>query len=167
MSLLDAVNVLNQVGFSLTETMTGEHEFESPFGPAGRRFFEFKVRWGPRNVAAWANPASEEFGVHQLEGKVTVEGLCQDAPCEGTLELHYLKEHKIRYRFGFEAQGKRFQFVGEKVNIQVWNLPVAHTTCFGRITEVETGRLVSTSVSYFRLKTLPGFVGSFRVSKGT
>lgn len=163
MSLLGNLNVLKTVGFSMSELMTGEHEFEESHGEPGRRFFEFKVRWGPRNVADWLNPQSANFGVHHLEGTVTAEGLCHNAPCEGTLELHYLTEHKIRYRFEFTAEGKRYRYVGEKVNIQVWNLPVAHTTCFGRITEAETGRLVSTSVTYFRLKTLPAFMTSLRL----
>jgi hypothetical protein len=166
MGIFDGVNRLRNMGFSMSEVMTGDHEFEHGLGPAGRRFFEFKVRWGPKNVSDWLNPGSEAFGIHHLEGTVTAEGLCHDTRCEGTLELHYLTEHKIRYRFDFAAEGKRYRYVGEKVNIQVWNLPVAHTTCFGRITEAETGRLVSTSVTYFRLKTLPAFVTSLRLRLG-
>jgi hypothetical protein len=52
--------------------------------------------------------------------------------------------------------------VGEKVNIKLWNLPVSHTTCVGRVTELESGKLISTSVTIFRMRTLPAFLGSFR-----
>ncbi|HEY3449835.1 MAG TPA: hypothetical protein VGK67_26005 [Myxococcales bacterium] len=154
------------VGFQMDETMTGEHEFAPGFGPAGKRKLEFRVTWGPKNVARWISPGSQEFLTQPLAGTVTVDGLCEAAPCTGTLELRYLGEHLIRYTFGFEAGGKKLRYVGEKRDIRPWNLPVSHTTCFGKITEVETGALVSTSVTHFRLRTLPGFLLSLRLTAG-
>ena len=152
------------VGFQMDEVMTGEHEFEPGFGPPGRRKLEFRVTWGPKNVVRWAKPGGADFLRQPLSGTLTVEGLCESAACTGTLELRYFDEHKIRYAFDFEAGGRRLRFVGEKVNIRPWNLHVSHTTCYGRITEVETDKLVSTSVTHFRLASLPHFLLSLRLT---
>ena len=161
----DVVHRLREgVGFRMDEVMTGEHEFEPGLGPPGRSPLEFRVSWGAKNLARWLSPQSGEFMRGPLEGTLTAGGLCQAAPCKGTLELRYFDEHKIRYAFEFEAQGRRYRFVGEKVNIWPWNLQVSHTTCFGRITEADSGRLVSTSVTHFRLTSAPRFLLSFRVT---
>jgi len=154
---------LRQVGFALDEVMEGDHRFEPGFGPSGDLPMSFHVTWGPRSVVDWLSPANEAFMRHELKGTVSIEGLCADAPCWGTLELCYLSQHKIRYAFEFDAGGGRHRFVGEKVNIQLWNWPVSHTTCFGRITEVATGRLISTSVTYFRIGRTLSFARSFRL----
>ena len=53
----------------------------------------------------------------------------------------------------------------QKRNIKPWNLPVSHTTCYGELTEAKSGKLVSRSVTYFRLKTLPSFLWSFRLNR--
>jgi hypothetical protein len=90
-----------------------------------------------------------------------VGGLCDWAPCKGTLSLEYGKQ-RIRYRFDFEAGGKLYRFSGDKVNIRPWNLGTSHTTCFGTLVELDSGRLVSTSVTEFRLRDLPGFLTSLR-----
>ncbi|MGC8928886.1 MAG: hypothetical protein ACP5QK_13325, partial [Myxococcota bacterium] len=65
--------------------------------------------------------------------------------------------------FEFEVNGKRYLYIGEKVNIKPWNLPVSHTTCFGTIVERETNRLISRSVVFFRYSTIPSFLLSFRL----
>jgi len=93
-----------------------------------------------------------------------VGGLCEDTPCSGTLELMYFDKKKIRYTLGFQVAGTSYRFIGEKVNIRPWNLPVSHTTCYGTLTEAESGRLVSRSVTYFHMKTVPEFAGSLRLS---
>ena len=149
-------------GFSINEVMSGDHEFVGEAGPEGRLPFEFRVRWGPPNVFKWLNPWSERFLRQPLAGTVTVGGLCEAAPCAGTLELRYFKDHTIRYTFDFEVEGVTYHYVGEKVNIKPWNLPTSHTTCFGVLVEKQTGRLMSRSVTHFRLATVPAFVGSFQ-----
>ncbi len=157
---------LRRVGFALREHMQGDHRFEPGFGPSGDLPMSFEVTWGPRSVVDWLDPSNPAFLRHELAGTVSIEGLCQSAPCRGTLELCYLSQHKIRYAFDFDARGQRHRFVGEKVNIRLWNWPVSHTTCFGRTTEVASGRLVSTSVTYFRIARTLQFAGSFRLRLG-
>jgi hypothetical protein len=123
---------------------------------------EFKVTWGARNLVEWLNPKGEKFMIVDLAGTVTVGGLCEAAPCEGTLELKYFDQRKIRYAFTFTIDRVEYRYVGEKVNIRPWNLPVSHTTCFGTLTEAATGKLVSKSVTHFRMRTMPEFAASLR-----
>jgi hypothetical protein len=150
-----------RLGFKMDEVMTGAHWFEPGCGPEGSHPFEFRVTWGTANVAAWMDPASRGFH-NELKGTVTAAGLCDAAPCQGTLDLRYFDEHKIRYAFRFEAGGKRYDFVGEKMNIRPWNLPYSHTTCFGTIKEADTGKLVSRTLAHFKILDAPAFVRSLR-----
>jgi hypothetical protein len=153
-----------RVGFRMDEVMSGDHAFEPGCGPEGRWPMSFAVTWGPDDLRAWIDPGSGEFLTQPLEGTVTVGGLCDDAPCRGRLELRYFDEHALRYTFEFSASGVRYRFVGEKVNIKPWNLPVSHTTCYGVLTELDTGRLVSRSVTHFRFRTIPAFLASLRLA---
>lgn len=163
-SLVGALGV-GGFGFRIDEVMSGWHEFEPGLGPQGQLPFEFRVTWGPRRVGPWLTPGSGEFLRQELSGTVSAGGLCMDAPCEGTLELRYFTDHRIRYDFDFAVAGKDYHFVGEKVNIQLWNLPVSHTTCFGALKEADTGRLVSRSVTHFHLLTAPRFLATFRLTR--
>jgi hypothetical protein len=78
--------------------------------------------------------------------------------------LRYLQDRSIRYAFRFKEGGKDYKYVGEKVNIHLWNLPWSHTTCFGRLILQGTGELVSTSVTHFRIRSLPRFIASVRLA---
>lgn len=153
-----------RIGFAMDEVMSGRHRFEPQLGPRGDHPFSFKVTWGPRDVRRWLDWRGDGFMTQALQGTVEAGGLCGPAPCAGVLELFYCTEHLIRYRFDFQARGTTCRFVGEKVNIRLWNFPVSHTTCFGRVTEVDSGRLVSTAILHFRMRTLPSFVASFRLA---
>lgn len=150
-------------GFRMDEVMSGEHEFEPGCGPQGRRPMEFRVSWGPDDILAWLRPSSGKFLWQEAQGTIRVDGLCEDAPCSGTLVLRYFDQHRLVYTLDFEAAGTRYRYVGEKVNIQPWNLLTSHTTCFGRIVEQGTGKLVSTGVTFFRLWTAPKFLASLRL----
>jgi len=163
--IADIIDMVKEgrLGFQMDEIMSGEHEFEPEFGTEGKFPFEFQVTWGPKEMGAWLNPKSNTFMVQPLKGTVSVGGLCSDTPCEGTLELRYFKDHKIRYNFEFKVDDVEYVFLGEKVNIKPWNLPISHTTCFGVLTEKSTGKLVSRSITHFRLKTSPAFLASFRL----
>ena len=153
------------LGFSMDELMQGEHEFKEGFGPAGKKKMHFKVNWGTHQLLEWLNPFSEDFMVNDLEGTVTIDGLCEDEPCIGKLELKYFTEQKIRYTFDFEVDEVEYQFIGEKRNIYPWNLPYSHTTCFGELRIKESGELVSESITHFRLDTIPDFIKSFQLVK--
>ena len=151
-----------EYGFKIDETMTGEHEFEPKFGKPGKKFMEFKATWGPDKILSWSDKEDGQIYKSKLTGTVTIEDLCEHTPMEGTLELRYLKDNKIIYDFVFQANGKNYHYTGEKRDIHAWNLPVSHTTCYGRLVDTESGELVSTSVTYFKMNTMIDFLSSLR-----
>ena len=75
----------------------------------------------------------------------------------------YFKDHIIRYSFDFTVNYINYGFVGEKVNILPWNILTSHTTCFGRLVEKDTGKLISTSVTFFKLSKMLSFLSSIRL----
>lgn len=152
------------VGFALDEVMRGYHEFVAGAGEPGRRPFLFKVRWGHQSLLNALGRLGANTECH-LSGTVTAEGLCDGSPCVGRLILDYRGTHTIRYEFTFEGDGQRLLYTGEKVNIRPWNLPVSHTTCFGTITRLDNGALISRGVAFFELSTLPAFLASFRLRR--
>lgn len=152
------------MGFRMTEVMTGEHEFEPGFGRAGKRPMEFRVRWGTDDLRGWIDPRSDRFLQSDLEGTVSIDGLCVDEPCQGTLALRYLADQTLRYTFEFQVASVPYRYVGEKVHIRPWNLPWSHTTCYGRLVRSDTGELVSTSVTHFRWRSIPAFLASLRLA---
>lgn len=151
------------VGFRMDETMSGEHEFVESDGKTDKAPMEFTVTWGTDNLFEWLNPFSEQFMLNTLEGTISIDGLCEDAPCTGTLALRYFDEQKIRYTLDFEVDGVEYCYIGEKRNIYPWNLHVSHTTCYGEVREKESDKLVSKSITYFRLNTVPSFLSSFQL----
>lgn len=153
-----------RLGYRMDEVMSGFHEFTPGEGPPGRHPMEFRVTWAAPDLRRAFRPGSEDFLVHDLAGEVTVGGLTEGAPCHGTLELRYFRDQSIRYTFDFRVAERDYHFVGEKVNILPWNLAWSHTTCFGRLTDAATGKLVSSSVTFFRLRTTPQFLASFRLT---
>lgn len=151
-----------RLGFRMDEVMTGWHEFEPGCGGPGRAPFEFDVSWGPSDLFSWANPTHPEFLTQPLWGTVTAGGLCFKSPCKGSLEFRYLKDRSIRYVFDFEVAGVRYQYQGAKLDLLPWNLHITHTTAFGTITELDSGRLVSRSVVHFKLHRALPFLASLR-----
>ena len=151
------------LGFKIDETMIGDHKFE--FGSFKERpnFMQFSITWGPKNILKWLNPFDDDFMTQPLKGTITIEGLCEEAPCEGTLALAY-HEGRIRYDIYFSVNGTKFEYVGEKRDIRPWNLHRTHTTCYGNLyaRTVFGTTLVSKSTTHFRLGTLPKFLKSFR-----
>lgn len=152
------------MGFRIVETMEGTHTFTESFGGQEGLPFRFKAEWGPDDIKAWLNPKSETFLTQPLAGIITVGGLCEEAAMEGTLQLRYFKDKTIRYNFRFAVDGEEYRYMGEKVNILPHNLLTSHTTCFGTITRLSDDALVSRSISYFKLSTLPEFLLSFRLT---
>ena len=150
-------------GFHMLEEMRGVHEFEPAHGGGGKRPMVFRATWGTDDVREWIDPRSDDFLVHDLDGTVTIDGLCRETPCRGTLALRYFRDATIRYTFEFEAGGTRYRYVGEKMGIRPWNWMWSHTRCYGRLTRIDTGELVSTSLTTFRFRSVPRFLASLRL----
>ena len=149
-----------QKGFKVWEIMSGEHEFKGE-DDRGKLPMEFEINWGPKNIVDFLNPFSEAFLKNELEGTISISGLCDKAACTGTLELLYFSERKIRYTIDFEADGARYQFIGEKRNIYPWNLLYTHTCCFGQLIHMDSGEVVSDSITHFYFDTLMDSIKSF------
>lgn len=149
------------IGFRMNEVMVGTHRFE---GSDNELPMLFHLTWGHRSLRAYYSPFSPDFLKAEARGIITVGGLVEKADCVGSLHLLYFTDRKVRYELAFkDEQGKAYQYVGEKVNIRPWNLHRSHTTCYGTITERDTGTVVSSSVVYFPLSELLTFMKSHRL----
>jgi hypothetical protein len=170
------VEKLANTGFTMHEVMTGTHVFNSRYVPAGplpdgyepndELFMEFEVDWGPDNLAEWLNPKSPGFMKHPLKGIITVEGLCEAAPCRGMMELNYFTDYTLIYYIEFKANGDKMLYQGKKRDVKLWKpweLHKTHTECDGVLFNLASRELISTSLTHFRMRTAPAFVSSFRL----
>jgi len=156
-----------KVGFTIDETMSGTHHFVGRGYPKGDFPFHFTLTWGGDDLLAFINPLSgQRFCTGEAKGTVTVGRFIDEAECRGTIELRYFTEAKIRYSFEFSKGRKKYHYVGEKIDIRPWNLHRTHTTCYGTLYEVKSGKEVSRSITYFKLNTLVPFLMSFRLTQG-
>lgn len=141
--------------------------FQPDLGPPGRHPFSFELSWGPDRLGEWLDPTGDAFLWQEARGSLTAGGLCEAAPCTGTLALDYPRG-RIRYTLDFEAtspangESVLCRYVGEKLRLRPWNLLTTHTTCYGTLVELASGRLVSRSIVTFRLRHLPRFLASLR-----
>lgn len=153
-----------RVGFQMHEAMAGTHEFVAKAGPAGEFPFSFELDWGTDRLVEFMNPLSTVSPFRaKATGVIRIAELVDTCPCEGTLEFRYWTESKIRYRLTFTVDGRPCEYVGEKVGIRPWNLHRTHTTCYGVTHDLTTGKEISRSLCFFRLRTLPSFLRSFRL----
>jgi len=140
------------IGFEIQETMSGSDSAGKPF--------EFNVTWGINN---WRDSIE---GLFELEGTVLFNGTV--SPCKGTITIDYLKTNSIEYNFKFHHDHQSMAYVGRKINIKPWNLLTSHTTCFGTVIYDDFRKsnvLASTNVTFFKLKTIPKFLSSFRLRR--
>ena len=155
----------SRLGFRMDELMAGTHRFTDGAGPEGEHPFSFTISWGPDGLVDYFNPLSDGFMVNRALGTISIGGFCEDAPCNGSLALRYFQEGKIRYTLDFQGpDGTAYQYVGEKRDIRPWNLHRTHTTCYGTVTERDTGRVISESVVYFDFGQMLPFMRSFRLA---
>jgi len=152
------------IGMKIDEIMVGTHCFAN--GDVRRRPMIFCLTWGHKNLLRFLNPLSPDFLSSEARGMITVEGLVNKADCSGTLKLLYFNGRKIRYELEFQDDsGRRYRYVGEKVNIWPWNLHKTHVTCYGTIKEIATDMEISRSVVHFPLRELVPFALSARLTK--
>lgn len=156
-------------GFKFKENMAGYHAFDVLYGsyinePSVKKFMEFDIVWGPNDIKKWLNPFSKDFMTQPVEGSITIDGLCYDQPCTGTLKLAYHRG-EIVYKLYFTHQGRRFYYEGKKTNIRPWNLHINHTTCVGKIisNNADLEWKISDSVVFFKISQLGRFLRSFRI----
>ena len=157
------------INFTFDEKMTGWHRLLDGRRGSDQAFMEFHVRWGgPIKALLGVLTGS---AVLPLRGFMIADGITAPrSQCHGTLELAY-REGRITYTIHFHGyvngHGRQpLTFTGSKTNIRPWNLHKTHTTCRGKI-RMRDGTVVSESTTYFRLRTMPAFLASFRLRKET
>lgn len=155
------------LGLRFDEVMVGTHRFTGNDMDQGDHPFHFSLTWGHKNLLKFLNPFSREFLVSEARGVITVGGLVDKADCRGRLRMLYFSEGKIRYELTFKDHRETpFRYVGEKRHIRPWNLHKTHFTCYGKVTNLNTGEVVSTSVVYFPYRETIPFLLSFRLTWG-
>ncbi len=161
---LQAMVQAQRVGFLVEETMSGTHRLLDDVN--GReRPFSFTVTWGSPHVSKFLNPVGKDFLVSDLRGRLSADGLVDDAPVTGILALRYFQDASIRYQFRFQdAQGTPYEYRGEKRDLRPWNLHRTHTTCYGEVINLDTNQVVSEGVVHFKMNTLPAFLWSMRLA---
>ena len=154
------------VGFKMDELMVGTHTFSNGSFEGRELPLNFSLTWGNVNLLKFLNPRSSEFLKSEAKGFITVGGLANKADCKGSLNLMYFSERKIRYELNFTGDdGMAYRYVGEKVNLWPWNLHKTHVTCYGKITDKKTGKIISNSVVYFPVREMLDFLMSTRLVK--
>ena len=173
--LMSAMEVLFRriPGFKADEVMTGTHHFENVdvfvHHYAKELPMEFRGTWGSDNLVGFLqNLLTASPAIAELKGVVDIDGLCEAAPMQGTLELRYLVDATIKYEFFFSVGDDEYRYVGQKLNLRPWNLHKTHTTCYGILMKRDpngcTWEPISKSVTYFRLSTALAFLKSFRLT---
>lgn len=159
------------VQFSMNELMIGTHHFVDPkTGPTDDSDFYFKLNWG-QELFSFVRPGSQDFFKAKAKGVINIAGLTNgEVPTEGTLELLYFTEQKLRYTLKFSVKGKDYTYIGEKKDVKLWRplcLVKTHTTCYGKVFD-ENNQIISHSVTHFEMepKNIVNFVGSLRVGLG-
>ncbi len=155
------------LGFKMDEIMVGTHTFRGKDHPTGESPLHYSLTWGNRSLFKFLNPFSKEFLSSETRGFITIGGLVEKATCSGSLKMLYFTERKIRYDLTFkDPNGKSYRYVGEKVNLWPWNLHKTHVTCYGVVTDLDTGEEMSDSVVYFPYRETIPFIFSFRFRIG-
>lgn len=149
----------------MSESMVGWHD-DDEWGNLLE--FRFDVGWTTRNLGEWlANLCAGEL-VCDMEGTVYAERITDcPVPIEnGRMVIDYSAGY-ISYEFEFEVGGRCFRYIGEKADIRPMTLPRSHMQCFGEIIELKPWNLcydhVAQSITYFRWRDVPSFIGSARI----
>lgn len=153
-------------GFEFTEIMEGYHYM--PAISDKRMPMRFHVKWGTENLKEVLDPSSKAYLMFQLAGVLEIDGIVEKTRTYGYIHLNY-PDNRIQYALHFKSAEKPpendYILMGEKMNIQWWNLPYSHTTCY---TTVMNGadQIISRGVVFFKLKNAWPFLKSFKLYKG-
>ncbi len=141
-------------GFS--ETMRGTW---TPTDGSGRRVLWFSIDADAIDALSYLKD-----GVMQLDGTMFAEGLAENVPATGRLEVQPMRR-RIGYRLTFKGDdGKTYRLIGEKTLSMLRPLHGA-TTLPLEITD-EHGARVGTSLTRFDARRdLVGFLRTFRAAR--
>ncbi len=148
---------MRTIGFGFREKMSGTWEGTAEGLGRGKFSFDFDVR-----CPDVSHPLAI---VGTTKGLVTMEGVAERVPAEGTLEISPMWHRRIRYAFAFTGRdGRRYRFDGAK-KIAARHLLTSWTTLPGHVYDDETGKPVADVVARFDLRRLPALLRSFRPAR--
>ena len=135
-------------GFGFQEEMTGT--WRRPDGTEGAFAFDFVVTAESAGLATTGT----------MVGRVRMDGVAEDAPAEGTIEMDPLRGRRIAYRFSFQGDdGRLYRFAGEK-RIRWLHALRTWTTLPGAVLD-EEGTEVASVVAYFDRSEIFPFLRTF------
>lgn len=139
--------------YGFTETMRGTW---TPLDGSGRKTMWFRAEADATDALAYL-----KSGRLELSGRMHAEGLGEDVPTTGFMEVQPLAR-RIGYDLTFRAEdGKRYRFVGQKT-LSLLALAKTMTTLPGDVLDAD-GKRVGTARLYFDLKRdLVPFLATFR-----
>ncbi len=154
-----------KLGWKTHEFGCGTHRFLGDGGPPGALPIRLELDLRIGSLRDFVNPLAlpAVSGVMACEGTVSAEGLAQDAPCSGTLEMRLLTERVLRYALSFQGDdGETYRFFGEKPDLRLRNLYRTLFTLHGAIHDAE-GKEISRSTLFFYRGT-PAFMANQRLT---
>ncbi|MEW6775465.1 MAG: hypothetical protein AB1405_04185 [Bdellovibrionota bacterium] len=150
------MGLLDSLGFGFTEKMGGTFTGKAEGIPASGNFhFLFEVDSDD------VTDAIRKI-VGRAVGRVTMDGVAENIPAEGTLEISPLWKRRIRYTFTFSGKdGKKYKFDGWK-SINPLKMVSSWTTLPGKVYD-EKGAVVAEAITYFdKRNDFPDLFRSFR-----
>jgi hypothetical protein len=134
-------------GFEFRETLTGTYALEAG---GERTFMSFSIRAESRDMERFRKDP-----VATITGEVTIPGLADRRPLEGTLRIDPLVSGKIEYRYAFVGDdGAAYAFAGDK-NVELFRPFSTLTTLPGQVTD-EAGDVVGRAQLKFDLRSQLG-----------
>lgn len=142
--------------YGFTETMRGTW---TPLDGSGRRTMWFRAEADATSALAYARR-----GTLEMVGKLHAEGLADEVPTRGVLEIQPLSR-RIGYELEFKGDdGLSYRFVGQK-NLKLTKLAESMTTLHGEVLASD-GRRLGTARLHFDLRNdLVPFLGTFRLAR--
>jgi hypothetical protein len=139
--------------YGFTETMRGTW---TPLDGSGRKTMWFSAEADASDAGSYLRD-----GTLTLVGRMHAEGLAENVPAQGKLEMLPLRG-RIGYDLSFRGDdGERYRFVGHK-SPSLFRLRKTMTTLPGQVLAAD-GRVVGKAMLYFDLKRdLLPFLATFR-----
>jgi len=139
--------------YGFTETMRGTW---TPEDGSGRRTMWFRAEADASDAIAYVKSGRVELG-----GKLHAEGLAEEVPTRGHMEVQPLSR-RIGYELEFRGDdGERYRFVGQKT-LRFSRILKTMTLLPGEVLGAD-GRRIGTARLHFDLKNdLIPFLGTFR-----
>ncbi len=133
-----------KLGFEFQEVMSGKYTRTGQPSHTGELRMVAKAR--AENAVRHLRD-----GMVALEGTVDMEGIADDVPMSGSIEIRPLSKKIIRYDFSFTGNdGQPYRFAGQK-DIRFSDLVHSMTTLKGALTDAQ-GAEIATATLRFNLK---------------